>query len=234
MKRRSAIRLIVASLVLLSTPTLAANVFWTDWLASPNLSSASGQIVMGSETITVDYSGTGNHAFVQTGTGTNFWSGPAYTNGIADNAPPAAELVALNQGGTVTVALSQAVSNPLIGLVSWNGNSVDFGVPIEIDSFGPGFWGNGTPILNAAGTGFLGSGEVHGVIRLIGTYDTIAFTHTSENWHGFTVGVVPEPQTYALLLAGLALVGAAAARRRRSEARSCSKAAAHDAQASGR
>src|SRR5690606_16575050 len=164
MRLRSAVRCVLASAALLSTPTLAANVSWTDWLTAPNTSSASGEITVGSESITVDYSGTGNHAFVQTGTGTNFWTGTAYTNGIVDNAPPAAELVALSQGGLVTITLSQPVQNPLIGLVSWNGNTVEFGVPIEIDSFGPGFWGNGTPLLNAAGTGFVGSGEVHGVI----------------------------------------------------------------------
>lgn len=219
MRLRSAVRCVLASAALLSTPTLAANVSWTDWLTAPNTSSASGEITAGSESITVDYSGTGNHAFVQTGTGTNFWTGTAYTNGIVDNAPPAAELVALSQGGLVTITLSQPVQNPLIGLVSWNGNTVEFGVPIEIGSFGPGFWGNGTPLLNAAGTGFVGSGEVHGVIRLIGTYDTIAFTHTSENWHGFTVGIVPEPETHALLLVGLGVVGAAVARRRRKAAR---------------
>jgi hypothetical protein len=70
--------------------------------------------------------------------------------------------------------------DPYIGLVSWNGNTVDFGVPIVIDSFGPGYWGSGTPILNGTSTGFFGSGEVHGVIRLPGSFDSITFSHTSE------------------------------------------------------
>ena len=214
MRRRKSTGLAVATLALLSTPTLAATAFWTDWLNVPTTSSASGRIVMGSQTIDINYSGTTNHSFVQTGTGTNFWTGTAYTNGTVDNAPPAAELVALNPGGTVTISFSQPVTDPVIGLVSWNGNTVNFGVPIEIDSFGPGFWGNGTPVLNAAGTGFVGNGEVHGVIRLPGTHDSITFTHTSENWHGFTVGVVPEPASYALLLVGLGLVGFAARRRK--------------------
>jgi hypothetical protein len=204
---KKAVGLAVVWLALSSTQALAATVSWTDWLSVPDGFSASGQIVTGSGTIEVGYTGTGSHSFVQTGAGIDFWIGPAYTNGIAANAPPAAEIVALNQGGTVTISLSQPVTNPLVGLASWNGNTVDFGVPIEIDSFGLGYWGAGTPILNAAGTGFFGNGEVHGVIRLPGTHDTITFTHTTEDWHGFTLGLVPEPRTYAMLLVGLGLVG---------------------------
>jgi hypothetical protein len=88
---------------------------------------------------------------------------------------------------------------------------VDFSAPIQFDSFGPGFWGNGTPILNPAGTGFFGSGELHGVIRLFGSHDSIMFTHTSEDWHGFTVGAsglaspVPIPATVWLF--GSSIVG---------------------------
>ena len=202
-----------------SASASAVTVSWTDWTSSPDALSASGDLLVGSTTVDVGYSGTGTHAFVQTGTGTNYWTGSAYTNGTVSNAPPAAELVALNQGGTVTITFSQTVVDPYIALVSWNGNTVDFGVPIVIDSFGPGFWGNGTPILNGTGTGFFGSGEVHGVIELPGSFNSITFTHTSENWHGFTVGVagiaaIPEPETYAMLLAGLGLLGFMACRRK--------------------
>lgn len=201
-----------------STSAFAVPVSWTDWTSSTDSFSASGSLSVGSNTVGVGYSATGAHAFVTTGVGTNYWTGSAYTNGTVDNAPPASDIIALSSGGTVTITFSQTVIDPYIALASWNGNTVDFGVPIVIDSFGPGYWGSGTPVLSSSGTGFFGSGEVHGVIRLPGSFDSISFTHISEGWHGFTVGVagiapVPEPETYAMLLAGLGLLGFAARRR---------------------
>jgi hypothetical protein len=166
----------------------------------------------------------GAYSFAQVSGGTNYWAPDTpYLSSTVSNAPPAADIIALNTGGTATVTFSQAVTNPLIALVSWNGNTVDFGVPITFLSYGAGYWGNGTPVMNAAGTGFFGNGEVHGVVELPGTYTSISFTHTSENWHGFTVGVtglgdgtppIPEPSTYALL--GVGLLGLALRARRRS------------------
>lgn len=172
---------------------------------------------MGTTSVNVAYSGTGAHNFVQTGTGINYWTGPAYTQGTIDNAPPASELVALNQGGTVTINFSQTVQDPLIGLVSWNNNTVDFGTPIQFDSFGPGFLGNGSPVLNSTGTGFFGSGELHGVLRIPGSYDSIMFTHTGEFWHGFTVGASglasPVPIPAAVWLFSSGIIGLAGMRK---------------------
>ena len=207
--------------LLCAAGTQAAPAYWTDWTST----TAGAPQVLGTLNVSgtpVNVTFTGAYTFAITGAGTNYWSPSApYISAAVDNAPPASDIIALNTGGAATIQFSAPVSNPLIGLVSWNGNTVDFGVPIEILSFGAGFWGNGTPILNAGGTGFFGSGEVHGVIRLPGTFSSITFTHTSENWHGLTVGVLglgtpngaPEPGSIALL--GLAIAGLAVARRRK-------------------
>lgn len=196
---------------------LAAPVSWTDWTAAAP-SEVTGVLTFGSDT--VDVTSTGAYLFAQVSGGTNYWIPSApYISSTVDNAPPDSDIIALSTGGTVTITFSQAVQDPLLALVSWNGNTVDFGVPINILSYGAGYWGNGVPVLNSTGTGFFGSGEVHGVIELPGLYDSITFTHTSEGWHGFTVGakavVIPVPPTVWFLGSGLVgLIGLRSLRRR--------------------
>ncbi len=196
-----------------ASAAIAAPVGWTDW-TSAGPSTVSGTMTFGSNTVGVTYSGP--YHFAQISGGTNYWSPSApYISATVPNAPPASDIIALNTGGFKTITFSQAVKDPLLAFVSFNTVTIDFGVPIDILSFGTGFFGSGTPILNGGGTGFFGSGEAHGVIRLPGTYTSITFTDTSELWHGITVGAVSVPEPSTGILLGIGLAGLLAYRRKR-------------------
>ena len=108
-----------------------------------------------------------------------------------------------------------------------------------VDGNACGYWGCGgaTKVIVDLGSGHfeyqlnsnnVGGSEPHGTLRFLGAFDTLTWRSSSnEYWNGFTVGVqgtaqeilppvagVPEPGTYALMLAGLAAVGIVARRRR--------------------
>jgi hypothetical protein len=207
----------------------ASVVGWTDWNAA-GFGLVTGEISTASGTVEVTTGSAEGYYGVQLGDGNgdtvNYFSPDApYLSADVENAPPAAELIQLGAGGTVNILFSVPVQDPLFALVSWNGNTVVFDHPIEFLSYGRGYWGDGTPVINSDGNGFFGQGEVHGVLRVPGVFTSISFTHTSENWHGFTVGIfgaadqpeppspVPEPTSLVLMLSGL--LGLQIARRRR-------------------
>lgn len=184
-----------------------AQIAWTDW-TSTSTNAVFGTLISGSNTIAVSFSGP--YSFAQTSCGTNFWVNPAAysATGPAD-APPGCDIVALDQGGLKTITFSQAVVNPLIAIVSWNGQPpVVFNGPLQVVSQGCGYWGCGT--ISTAGNTLSASGEAHGTLRLLGTYTQVSFTDGSENWHGIGVGVesvavtaTPEPATMVLMGSGL-------------------------------
>lgn len=118
----------------------------------------------------------------------------------------------------MTIDFDQTVRDIFIAFTSWNGNTVQFDAPFTVVSQGRGFWGTGSFIVNSNSDGFTGAGEVHGVLRFAGDFDQLSFTHTSELWHGLTIGFervsgpgdpVPAPAALALLGLGVAALGLA-------------------------
>lgn len=226
--------MLYAMLVLLFP--IAATAFpavasWTDWNNSASETTVSGVIRFNEYEVLVDVDSTSPFHGVQSGGGINMWTGDAYTQGDVTNAPTPKELVRLNLGGTVSIHFSKKVRNPLIALLSWNSIVADFNGPIEVVSNGEGWYGKGTPILNGSGTGFFGSGEVHGIIKVLGDYETVTFAHTQELWHGFTTGITelatppeppmppkgpetPEPSSIAIFATGTAIYAFARRKRR--------------------
>jgi PEP-CTERM motif len=94
----------------------------------------------------------------------------------------------------------------------------NFNTSFAIESGGPSAEYGGTSITSVGNTVF--GVEGNGVIQFNGAVTSISWTNpVFENWYGFTLGVpvaaVPEPETYALMLAGLAALGAVTRRRRK-------------------
>lgn len=217
----------------------AVPIDWVDW-TDAGVNTANGTLADG----TVDVTYTGSYAFLQNGDAgnlTNFWaegaSAPYTGNPVVDNAPTAAEGIALYAAGEKTITFSQPVSNPLFAFNSWNGSSqgIIFDTDVTILSTGQGYWGSGTIGIGADGQSwFTLSGEPHGVVQLEGIFTSITFTDLqNENWHGLTVGIegvatpdpapgplpgpapVPEPAT--MLLLGTGLVGMIVAKQKKNK-----------------
>lgn len=219
-------------LLALAAPQAQAQVFWVDWQNATGTAEASivtGQLLIGGDTVNVTY--TGETAFVQTDGGTNYWEpDEPYISATVPNAPPAADIIALQAQTTKTITFSQAITNPLFAVVSLNGNGYQFDRDFTILSTGSGFFGSGTLTKEDAGGGIfrlIGSGEPHGVIQFQGTFTSVTWNSLSnEFWNGFTIGVTgvappppsgvaPEPASALLLAPALPVIVALRRRRRK-------------------
>jgi hypothetical protein len=219
--------------ICVGTASLSAStiVNWADWTSGTEGTngSATGSFQFGLNTVGVTYSG--QIQFLITGAGTNYWTEPnpaarPYTGGDVANAPPTSDIIAMSTATSRSLTFTESVSDLYFAYVSLNGNGFVFNQDFEIVSQGQGYWGDGTAVKQDLGGGLFGltgtSGEPHGVIRFVGSFDSITWTsNADENWYGFTVGAAartadvatPEPSTFVVGASGLLLT--AFLRRRR-------------------
>jgi len=214
-----AARICVAALLgFASVAAQAVPLYWTDWQGSDldpgNGFQGQGVITTPTSSVTVTYTNPLGVGFYQTGTGIDYYSnyqngpGPSpYTSSLVDNAPPAAEMIALRYAGSQTLTFSEAIATPVFAFVSLNGNGYAFDQDFEILSVGGvdgnacGYWGCGGVVKTIVDLGGgniqyqlnssnVGGTEPHGTIRFTGAFSSLTWlSSTSEYWNSFTVGV---------------------------------------------
>ncbi|RQP25339.1 PEP-CTERM sorting domain-containing protein [Piscinibacter terrae] len=199
----------------------AAPIDWNTWS-----STSAGTITTTGGPIGVTYSGPALNVYNPY---PSYTPTPTFADGVVvNNAPTASNGILQITGGdssVQTLTFSQAVVDPVMAIWSLGQGGINASfhflgsaVPTFV-SGGPSAEYGGTPII-VSGQDVFGR-EGNGTVQFKGTFTSISWTNpVYEYWYGFDVGVagvattVPEPETYALMLAGLAAVGFVARRRR--------------------
>jgi hypothetical protein len=194
------------SFMIVSTPADAGTI-WTDWTTATSGSpgSASGLL----DGISVSYTGHVRSNTVTDGTAGAVWTpSSSFVGGTVTNSPAAqGDVIYLNGSfaGTHILEFSSPVMDPVFAIWSLGRSTLEasflFDATPTFQVGGPNASLGGGPIT--VDGNFVNGREGNGVVQFTGTFSSIFWGNTPEDFFGFTVGIAPEPAS--LLLVALAL-----------------------------
>jgi hypothetical protein len=223
LKKSVATAVIACGTLAAALPAVAGPIDWASWSNTVvGNTTGSATATFATAGITAGYAGElqqfvggyPSYTPVSTFTGGTIGNAPAQADGIV-------RIIGGTAAGTNTITFSQAVVNPVLAIWSLGQPGLqaqfNFNQAFTIESGGPNAEYGGASIFAVGNTVY--GAEGNGVVQFTGSITSISWTNPiAENWYGFTVGVpvvaVPEPETYALMLAGFAALAFVARRRK--------------------